>query len=261
MWSRSFALRSHPETARAALALAAVLMVVAPAARAVDLAPAPLAEVRRVVKEMNADPALNGQHIEHQLRWKNRTERKREADDAAPWLLKIARWFAGAGRGLMWVLGAIAVALIAVYAWRWASVRSDALRARAELLPSHVNALDIRPTSLPNDIAGAAAALSRRGEQRAALSLLYRGTLSRLVHDHRVPIRAASTEGECVQLVARALPGDATAYFRRLVDAWQTEVYAGRGAEPMAVMALCGEFEAHFAPRPGPAPQAGMATA
>ena len=254
-------MRSPPDTARAALALAAVLMLVAPAVRGADLAPAPLAEVQRVVKEMNADPALNGQHLEHQLRWKNRNEHKREANDAAPWMLQIARWFAGAGRGLMWVLGAIAVALIAVYAWRWASVRSDALRARAELLPSHVNELDIRPESLPDDIAGAAAARSRRGEQRAALSLLYRGALSRLVHDHRVAIRAASTEGECVQLTARALSADATAYFRRLVDAWQTEVYAGRGAEPAAVLALCTEFDAHFAPLPGPAPQARMATA
>ena len=254
-------MRSHPDTSRAALALAALLAVAAPAARAADLAPAPLAEVLRVAKEMNADPALNGQRIEHQLRWKNRDERKREDGGVAPWIPQVVRWFASAGRGLMWVLGAIAVALVAVYAWRWASVRSDALRARAELLPSHVNELDIRPESLPNDIAGAAAALSRRGEQRAALSLLYRGTLSRLVHDHRVPIRAASTEGECVQLAARALPGDATAYFRRLVDAWQTEVYAGRSAEPMGVMALCNEFDAHFAPRPGPAPQAGMATA
>ena len=254
-------MRSHPETLPAALALAATLMLVAPAARAADLAPAPLAEVQRVVKEMNADPALNGQHTEHQLRRKNRNERKQDANEVAPWMLRIARWFAGAGRALMWVLGAIAVALIAVYAWRWASVRSDALRARAALLPSHVNELDIRPESLPNDIAGAAAALSRRGEQRAALSLLYRGALSRLVHDHRVAIRAASTEGECVQLAARALAADATAYFRRLVSAWQTEVYAGRKAEPMDVMSLCNEFDGHFAPRPGPAPQASVATA
>ena len=254
-------MRSHPETSRAALALAALLMVAAPTARAADLAPAPLAEVQRVAREMNGDPALNGQHVEHQLRWKNRNERKPDANDAAPWMLRIARWIAGAGRGLMWVLGAIAVALIAVYAWRWASVRSDAQRARAELLPSHVNELDIRPESLPSDIAGAAATLSRRGEQRAALSLLYRGALSCLVHDHRVPIRAASTEGECAQLVARALPGDATAYFRRLVGAWQTEVYAGRGAEPMEVIALCNEFDAHFATSPGPSPQASMATA
>jgi len=254
-------LRSHPETSRAALVLAALLTVVAPTARATDLAPAPLADVQRVVKEMNADPALNGQHVEHQLRWKHRNERKPDANDAAPWMMRIARWIAGAGRGLMWVLGAIAVALIAVYAWRWASVRSDAQRARAELLPSHVNELDIRPESLPSDIAGAAATLSRRGEQRAALSLLYRGALSRLVHDHRVPIRAASTEGECVQLVARALPREASAYFRRLVDAWQTEVYAGRSAEPMDVIMLCNEFDAHFAPRLGPAPQASMATA
>lgn len=243
-------MRSPTECLGRALALAALLAFAAGAACAADEpAAAPLADVQRVVKEMNADPALNGQHTERQLRWKERERAPRQPDSGAPrWLAELARWIADAGRGLAWILGAVAVALVALYAWRWAAVRADALRAKAELLPSHVNELDIRPESLPADIASAATALSRRGEQRAALSLLYRGALSRLVHEHRVAIRAASTEGECVALAARALPHEATAYLRRLVAAWQTEVYAGRGAEPAEVLALCGAFDAHFAP-------------
>lgn len=243
-------MRSHPEHGRAALLLAALLTAGAlNATRAAEPAAAPLADVQRVVQEMKADPALNGQHVERELRWKNR-QRPDKTDDTAPgWLVQIARWLASAGRGIVWVLGAVAIAFVAIYAWRWASVRSDALRARAELLPSHVNELDIRPESLPDDIAGTAAALSRRGEQRAALSLLYRGALSRLVHDHLVPIRSASTEGECVALAARTLPTDATAYLRRLVGVWQAEVYAGRGVDAADVIALCDGFDAHFAAR------------
>ncbi len=211
--------------------------------------------VQRIVAEMRADPTLNGTHTEHELRWKNRAADKPEPADLPYWLVQLVRWIATAGRGVVWVLGAIAVALFAVFAWRWASVRSDALRARAKLLPSHVNELDIRPESLPTDIAAAARALCQRGKVRAALSLLYRGALSRLVHDHRVPIRAASTEGECVRLASAVLTAGGSAYFDRLVVAWQTEVYAGRSADAGEVAALCDAFETHFAAAPTGAPQ------
>ena len=236
------------------LAIVAALTTMAAHAEEGPPAPAPATlsaeRVQRVVAEMKADPALYGTHTEHELRWKNLEPDKPSRNDAPPWLVQLARWLADAGRGLVWVLGAIAVALFAVFAWRWASVRSDARRARAELRPSHVNELDIRPESLPADIGAAAQALCRRGEMRAALSLLYRGALSRLVHDHLVAIRAASTEGECVRLAEQVLPTSASAYFERLVGAWQTEVYAGRAADAGAVAALCAAFDTHFASLP-----------
>ena len=239
-------MRSRPDPLRAALLLAAALAVT-PTAHAGEPVAAPVEQVQRVVTEMNADPTLNGHHIEHELRWKDRKDKKPNRADAPTWLVQLVRWFADASRGVVWVLGAITVALFAVFAWRWASMRSEALRARAELLPSHVNELDIRPESLPADIGAAARALCQRGEVRAALSLLYRGALSRLVHDHLVPIRAASTEGECVRLAARTVPAPSSAYFGRLVAAWQTEVYAGRPADPRTVAALCVDFDLHFA--------------
>ena len=154
---------------------------------------------------------------------------------------------------MAWLLGALAVAVLIVFAWRWAQLRADAGRARVALRPSHVNDLDIRPESLPDDIAGAARALWQRGEQRAALSLLYRGALSRLVHGRGVPIGAASTEGECLALALAVLSSDAGAFFERLVRAWQTEVYAGRSPDAASVAALCDGFDAHFPAPPAPA--------
>ena len=228
---------------------AAFAVLAACPAHANEAAPAPISaeQVQRVVAEMKADPSVRGTHTERSLRWKSRDTDNRQASAAPRWLGQLGGWFATAGRGIVWVLGAIAVALFVVFAWRWASVRSEALRVRAELLPSHVNELDIRPESLPADIGAAARALCQRGELRAALSLLYRGALSRLVHDERVPIRAASTEGECVQLASRVMPASGSAYFERVVGAWQTEVYAGRPADASAVAALCDGFGAHFA--------------
>lgn len=243
-------MRSVADSARRTLLAACVAATSCAAlpAHAEEQGTASIEQVDQVVARMKADPALNSKHTEHELRWKNRTEKKAQPDAPAPhWLVELARWLSNATRGLMWVLGAVAVAIFAVFAWRWASVRSDALRARAEMRPSFVNELDIRPESLPRDIAAAARALVRRGDVRAALSLLYRGALSRLVHEHAVPIRAASTEGECLRLAARVLPDAGSAYFARLVAAWQTEVYAGRSAAATTVDTLCDEFDAHFA--------------
>jgi hypothetical protein len=236
-------------SARELMLCTAFAVLTASPAQAAEAASAPMTaeQVQRVVAEMKADPEFSGTHTEHTLRWKKRDTGPRASSNTPHWLRQLVDWFATASRGLVWVLGAIAVALFAVLAWRWASVRSEALRVRAELLPSHVNELDIRPTSLPSDIGAAARTLCQRGELRAALSLLYRGALSRLVHDRRVPIRAASTEGECVQLAGRVLPASGSAYFERLVREWQTEVYAGRPADAGAVAALCDGFGTHFA--------------
>ena len=104
--------------------------------------------------------------------------------------------------------------------------------------------LDIRPESLPDDVGAAALALWERGEQRAALALLYRGTLSRLVHVHTVPIRASSTEGECLALAKQRVPAEAVSYTTQLVETWTGAVYGARTPASGVVQALCAEFAA-----------------
>jgi hypothetical protein len=227
----------------------------APTATAASAAGTPLVttpdDVARAVATVRSDPNLGGPRTERSLRLKPDKDKKRRAEAPAPWLLEMVRWMSEAGRGLMWLLGAIAIALLIVFAWRWMRVRADVVAGRAAVLPpSHVNDLDIRPDSLPDDIAGNARALWQRGEQRAALSLLYRGALSRLVHDHGVAVRSASTEGECVVLAHAALPAAGGAFFERLVGAWQIAVYAARWPDAASVAALFDGFDAYFAAKP-----------
>jgi hypothetical protein len=242
-------LRSPAERWRG-LWLAAAL--VGGSAAAAEPLPAPSAvtveQVRGVVAEMRGDPAFANRHTERRLRLIDTGASRPPPAPVPAWLRGLARWLAQGGRGLMWVLGAVGVALLIVFAWRWARVRAEAAGDRAALRTSHVNDLDIRPESLPDDIAAAAAAWLARGARRAALSLLYRGALSRLVHVHGVAVRAASTEGECLRLAQATLPPAGGRYFETLVAAWQTEVYAGRAADTAVLSALCAQFDAHFAP-------------
>lgn len=200
--------------------------------------------VQAAVDAVRADPLLGGTRSERRLRWKDDEEEKPTPAEPAPgWLIGLVRWLAESGRLLVWLLGAIAVALLVVLLRRWILVRAEGISGKALVLPSHVRDLDIRPESLPGDIAAAARGLWQRGEQRGCLSLLYRGALSRLVHGHAVPIRAASTEGECVQLAARVLPGDASGFFERLVQAWLVAVYGARSPDESLVLSLCDDFD------------------
>ena len=95
---------------------------------------------------------------------------------------------------------------------------------------------------MPDDIGSAALALWERGEQRAALALLYRGLLSRLVHAHGVPIRASSTEGECLALAQPRLAAAERAVRGAARETWGAAVYGGSCPPPGPCRALCGEF-------------------
>jgi len=231
--------RSLPSACSLVIALA-----MSPMASAAD--PITPERVKAAVVAIQADPLLGGEKTVRTLRWKSdaaEDERDKKTPPSAPWLFELVRWFAESARVLMWLLGAAAVGVLLVFLRRWVKLHAEDPAGRAFVLPSHVRDLDIRPESLPDDIGLAARALWLRGEQRAALSLLYRGALSRLVHGHAVPIRAASTEGECVRIASRSLPEDSSAFFERLVGAWQVAVYGAHTPEAASVLALCDEFD------------------
>jgi hypothetical protein len=222
--------------------------------------PAPSREdVQAAHDQVRQDPNLGGTKKEQKLRFKDFEPWKPKPTKSEPpphWLVGLARWLAEAGRLLIWALGAVAVALFIVGLRHWIRVRADAVATKGiRHLPSHVRELDIRPESLPERIGATARALWESGEHRPALSLLYRGALSRLVHDHAVPIRAASTEGECVHLTAKRLTRQHSDFFARLVGAWQLAVYGARLPDSASVLALCDDFDLHLG-HPAPAKEA-----
>src|SRR5690606_31518638 len=83
--------------------------------------------------------------------------------------------------------------------------------------------------SLPADVSASALALWQNQEKRAALALLYRASLSRLL-EAGLEIEQGHTEQECLQVAqrfAQTQPRAATAiaYFAQLTSAWQRLAY------------------------------------
>jgi hypothetical protein len=212
-------------------------------------------QVHQAVGRVRADPLLGGTETRKTWQFKKRESKPwldgKDWDwgnwdglaNALRWLADAMKWIPRSLRVLMWALGVAVVVFVLLRLRRWVRVRGPAEpRARAAP-PSHVQSLDIRPESLPEAIGAAAAALWRSGQQRAALSLLYRGALSRLVHTHALPIRAASTEGECVALASAQLDGPRAGFFARLVLVWQRAVYGAHMPEDGQALGLCDEFD------------------
>jgi hypothetical protein len=211
--------------------------------------PPPREEVQKALDKVGNDPNLTPERTVKMLRWAEREPRSGDEPWYWQWFEALVDWFQGlfnwlaeSGRYIVWVIGAFLAGALLFYFVRLVRARGLPKVPPRFTAPSHVRDLDIRPESLPDDVGAAALALWQRGEQRAALALLYRGLLSRLVHVHSVPIRASSTEGECLALARPRLKARGAEFASRLITTWAAAVYGGAAPATDAVQTLCAEF-------------------
>jgi hypothetical protein len=240
-WDIELQLRRLDERLRgvAVAALAAVAVGLAALC-----APSPAVAADKSAKEEIAEvlKAPEFQEYREAKVWRDRRaqkDRKRGEPDLGFWS-NFGLFLAEITEALVWIAVALGVVGLVLFLRRWMPVwfvRS------------------LVPESLPDDVAAAAAALVRAGRLREALSLLYRGALSVLVHRDHVALAEGDTEGDCVRAAQRALPRSGGDYFARLVQAWTSAAYAGRLPDPGSAAALCREWTPHFAPAVGQAAQ------
>lgn len=202
------------------------------------------AEIAAALTRVKTDPNLTAEQTIKMLRWKDSTKKPTRSQTPSwfSWIADLFRWVDQSARVLMWCVIAALVGLLAFYLARFVSQRGPSGGEEPFVIPTHVRDLDIRPEALPSDIGAAARRLWDRGEHRGALALLYRGLLSRLAHVHRVPIRDASTEGDCLALAVRHVAQAQYDYAARLVKTWQRFVYGRLTVETELVYRLCDEF-------------------
>lgn len=168
-----------------------------------------------------------------------------ETDLNLTWLIEIfegfTQGFAAVAEVMMWLaLGALVAYLIYWFLRHPGLLERMAERAGGKQpLPVTVAGLDIRPDSLPGDIAGAAGELVKQGQPRPALSLLYRGAISALVHRHQLRIAGSATEGECLALAREVLQQEDYAYLRQLTRIWQRVAYGHQLPDRQAAEQLC----------------------
>lgn len=204
-----------------------------------------------VLKKVLLQPEFGKDDTDYKLRW--RSDNKKSSGWRPPEWLK--GWFEALGDALStlgdflaligraggWAMIAVVVILLAWlvsrFGWRAGT------RQRAPL--AELAGFDIRPQSLPDDIPAAAQALLRAGDTRAALSLLFRGSLSRLAHQEHVPFTRGDTEGDCLTRVREHAPAR-SAFLARLLGCWQRLAYAHQTIAASEVDSICQEWWREF---------------
>ncbi|HEV3008156.1 MAG TPA: hypothetical protein VGX52_03895, partial [Burkholderiales bacterium] len=172
-------------------------------------------------------------------RWRPRQQPAEVKPTDNSFWLGIGYALAKAAEVLMW----IAAGALVAYALWWAMrllPRRALSPAEPYRAPAALFGMELAPETLPPDVGAAAAALAREGRLREALSLLYRGALSELVHKRGVRLLASHTEGEAVRLANGP-------YFASLVDAWRSCAYARRTPAAADVERLAAEYQTAFA--------------
>jgi len=112
-------------------------------------------------------------------------------------------------------------------------------------LPQQAFGLDLKPESLPTDIATSAENLWQ-SHPREALGLLYRALLSRLMHDFNIALKAADTEGQVLRRVELLQRPALLAYSQNLTGHWQNMAYGHRLPPALVQQELCNGWRILF---------------
>lgn len=205
---------------------------------------------REAIDAVLADPVF-GQLKEESI-WRWRDDGAETDDSVQPWLKKLVEAFdflADALRRLLWVVAGGVLAFLIYLVIRY---RADHAAASApQEGPASLFGFDLRPASLPADLATAARAALAADNAGEALSLLYRGALVALIERKGIGFLAADTEGDCLQRVAGQLDEPSERCFTEIVDAWRRVAYGRLPLGARQVEALIGGWQACFGARSG----------
>jgi hypothetical protein len=235
-----------------AAAFAGILFAVPPPARAQAAQPAAAAErpaqaIKEVLKRPEFDEYRTRTVLEYLGSKKQKESKPRPRSESVGWATFIDA-LAQLLRILAWAAVGVALVLLGYYLLRHFGLLRETAASRYTP-PATLFGLDVRPDSLPEDIASEAARLARAGELLKALSLLYRGALAALLHRDGVELASGDTEEDCLRKSRPRLAAPAHAYFARLLDAWQQLAYARRRLPAVEIESLCADWAQHFEAR------------
>ncbi|MDH5324683.1 MAG: DUF4129 domain-containing protein [Gammaproteobacteria bacterium] len=150
---------------------------------------------------------------------------------------------------LLWV-GVVVLVVFLVYHYR------DYIKSLAKGMrpsrkpkvqpPEILFGLDVRKESLPENVPDKVLSIWQSGAAREALGLLYRATLSRLIHQYHIEFNESHTEKECADIVHQSALQELDVYMQKLTRIWQRLAYGHRMPEESDVVALCRDWPGIF---------------
>ena len=150
----------------------------------------------------------------------------------------------------IWTVVVIAIIYLLIQLYKYRNNVMDFFTPSADNddeIPTEIFGLDITPESIPQNLSDEVLKLWEQGEHIKALSLLYRGYLSKLVHDFEVDIRASFTENDCLGAAKQAIKHkNLINLFRDITNLWLKLAYAHRTPADSAIVECCRNWRIIF---------------
>ncbi len=214
-----------------------------------------------IIRQVMTEPVFQREKKVQELKYTGTVnDRKSGSDTSRSGLTAIfetiGKFLALLFESALWILALIVIILLIKYRERWQFGWRGFFRRKAapEKMPEMLFGLDLREQSLPDDVAAQAMLFYQQQDYRAALALLYRGSLAWLIRHYDFSLPRGATEGDCLALVSKALQStspDALRYFRDLTHAWQLTAYAHRAVPAEQMEYLCNNWSLHYKPDAG----------
>lgn len=211
-------------------------------------------ESKAIISSILDEPDFGTTSKAKRLRLKefNRQDKKQQANDKK-WFDNARQWLQGLAKSIeiiLWALFSAALLFIAYTVYRNSPALQQYITRLGWQQKNHTNSkvfdLDIRPETLPSDIPATARSMLQQGKKREAMGLLYRGALSRLVHQHGMTIQPSATESHCVTQVNREQPEHRSNNFKHLTSLWQRTAYAPVPPEDQDLNDICDHWKNAF---------------
>lgn len=141
---------------------------------------------------------------------------------------------------LLWCLGGLLIIFIVLNIIRlrhFISLDTSQAATKKEA-PKTLFGMEIQPETLPDSPLEEAERLLREGEIRAAVSLLLRTTIMRLIQQHDLDINESDTESECLHKIAQLQKERITHYCKELTQHWLKLAYAHQNPSHDHIQAL-----------------------
>jgi hypothetical protein len=200
----------------------------------------------RVIREVKAQPEFKVHTVKQKVPVTSKSKK------SWSWLESLLRMMnfgsAGVWLGNFLIVSAISL-LLALIAWLLWENRHAFLMRRVDGGETKkfqgtrvVLGMDVSPETLPDDVPGVVMGLWKRGLHQEALSLLYRGAISKVIVLGHVEIQESDTEGDCVRRVNQAGGLAHPGYFQGITGLWIRLAYAGRTPRDEEIEMFCRDW-------------------
>jgi hypothetical protein len=220
-------------------------------------------DAREIIGQVLRQPDFG--EVETVTRWRIRPTDSPETFDLPSWLKTFVEWLVNLNvkpfdmgawslasilEAVMW----LGLLIIVVYLWktlyprlsarRGGKMRPSARRQQSAAITLLSERLNLH--ELPSDIEQQALLLIEQGDDRQALSLLYRGALQATIQRDDIDIPASATESDCHAIIAQARPAQEAHFFEQLTRQWLASAYAHASPAREDLLQLCRDWQSVY---------------